>query len=234
MKKVIQLCLLAVIGLNLNAQTWVNFDFTVPMDKAETFNTTWEEFMNSETGKALPMCFMSQHEMGAATHNTSISFVADDVKEMAPLFDYQAIFQNPDFMKMYAWFGMNVLPHRQQTGVRLMGSTEKEGNYYQAFWGFEVSDPMTMAVAFDQLIKDSQAKLDEHNVEIALHQAMAGQEGAITHYISGNFKDYVTFMTASQEMYQSEGFGKFAQATATNENPLTWTRTIMGAWNVPE
>ena len=49
MKKVIQLCLLAVIGLNLNAQTWVNFDFTVPMDKAETFNTNWEEFMNSET-----------------------------------------------------------------------------------------------------------------------------------------------------------------------------------------
>ena len=43
------------MGLNVNAQTWVNFDFTVPMDKAEAFNTNWAEFMNTETGKALPM-----------------------------------------------------------------------------------------------------------------------------------------------------------------------------------
>ena len=234
MKNIIQLFLLVFMGLNLNAQTWVNFDFTVPMEKAEAFNTNWAEFMSSETGKALPMCFMSQHEMGAATHNTSISFVSDDVNALAPLFDYQAIFQNPDWMKMWAWFGMNVEPTRQQTGVRLMGSTEKEGNFYQAFWGIEVADPMATAAAFDQLIKDSQADLDKYNVEIALHQAMAGQDGAISHYISANFRDYVTFMTASQAMYQSEGFGKFAQATVANRNPLTWTRTIMGAFNVPE
>ena len=125
MKHFFQLLLMTSLGLNLTAQTWVNFDFTVPMDKAELFNANWAEFMNTETGKSLPTCFMSQHEMGAATHNTSISFVSDDVQDMAPLFDYQAIFQNPDFMKMYAWFGMNVEPTRQQTGVRLMGSTAK-------------------------------------------------------------------------------------------------------------
>ena len=234
MKHFFQLLLMTSLGLNLTAQTWVNFDFTVPMEKAELFNANWAEFMNTETGKSLPTCFMSQHEMGAATHNTSISFVSDDVQDMAPLFDYQAIFQNPDFMKMYAWFGMNVEPTRQQTGVRLMGSTAKEGNFYQGFWGIEVADPMATAAAFAELVKDSQPILDELNVEIALHQAMAGQEGAISHYISANFKDYATFMTASQTMYQSEGFGKFAQATAANRNSLTWTRANMNAWNLPE
>lgn len=227
--------LLALCSIvSLSAQTWVNWDMNIPGDKAEEFNVAWATFMSSETGKTLPTCFLSQHEMGEATHNMSISFIGESADDLAPLFDYQAIFQNPDFMKMFSWFNMNAEPHRTQTGVQVMASAPKEGNGYQAFWGIEVANPMATAAAFQQLIADSQDKLDEHNVEIALHQAMAGQAGAISHYISANFKDYATFMNASQDMYQSEGFGKFAMATQSDVNALTWTRTVMNAWNTGE
>ena len=40
--------------LNIFAQSWVNFDFTVSPAKVEEFSKAWGEFMASETGKGLP------------------------------------------------------------------------------------------------------------------------------------------------------------------------------------
>ena len=234
MNKTFTLLVAVALSFGASAQTWVNWDFTVPADKQEEFNAVWAKFMASETGKALPMCFVSQHDMGEATHNTSISFIGESADALAPLFDYAAIMQSPEWMEPFMWFGMNADPYRTQTGYQIAASAQKEGNGYQAFWGVEVADPMATAGAFQQLIADSQPLMDEYNVEIALHQVLAGQPGAITHYIGGNFKDYATFIKASQVMYQSEGFGKFAMATQANVNPLTYTRTIMGAWNTGE
>lgn len=227
------LLFLLTIG-QISAQTWVNWDFTVPQEKQEEMTILWNTFMETESGKALPLNFLSQLEMGEATHNMSISFIGDDPDAMSALFDYQAIMQNPEFMKPFMWFGQNTEPHRTQTGYQIAGSAEKEGNFYQALWGLEVSNPGATAAAFTQLLVDTKSLLDEYNVELSIHQALAGQEGAISHYILGNFKDYATFIKASQAMYQSEGFGKYANATAANANPLTTTRTIMGAWNVGE
>ena len=226
--------LLNAAVVQMSAQTWVNWDFTVPMEKQEEMMTTWATFMESESGKALPLNFVSQLEMGEATHNMSISFIGDDIDAMSALFDYQSIMQDPDFMAPFMWFGMNTETHRTQTGYQIAGSEEKEGNFYQALWGLEVANPAATAEAFAQLLVDTKPLLDEYNVELSIHQALAGQEGAISHYILGNFKDFGTFISASQVMYASPGFGKFAQATAANVNPLTTTRTIMGAWNAGE
>ena len=235
MKKITMFALLIASSvLQLSAQTWVNWDVNVPQEKQEEMMVMWNTFMETKTGKALPYNFMSQLEMGEATHNMSLSFIGDDADALAALFDYDAIMQNPDFAKPFMWFGQNVEPHRTQTGYQIAGSEQKGGNFYQALWGIEVADPATTAAAFVDLIVDTKPLLEEYNVDISIHQALAGQEGAISHYILGNFKDYVTFLKASQAMYQSPGFAKFAQATSANVNPLTTTRMLMGAWNTGE
>ena len=83
MNKTFTLLVAVALSFGASAQTWVNWDFTVPADKQEEFNAVWAKFMASETGKALPMCFVSQHEMGEATHNTSISFIGESADALA-------------------------------------------------------------------------------------------------------------------------------------------------------
>ncbi|OUU01830.1 MAG: hypothetical protein CBB99_02275 [Bacteroidetes bacterium TMED39] len=234
MRKITVTIIALMFTLNIFAQSWVNFDFTVPPAKVEEFSKTWGEFMASETGKGLPTAFLTQAEAGEQTHTHSILFYTESLDDLGKLFDYKSIFENEDWMKMWSFWSANVEGVRQQYGTQLLNSTNKEGNFFQGIWGIKAINPQTTGAAFAQLIKDNQAILDKYNAEIAIHQAFAGQEGEISHYITGNFKNFATYMKCSSEFYQSEGFGKFAAATSANSNLLTITRTILGAWNLPE
>lgn len=213
--------------------SFINFDFRVPVDKQQVFMEAMNTFYNSETGKKFPQSALTQHMFGYDENFThSLTAWDEDVKNVNKMIDPSLIVGNKDFEKLMMTFSeIGWEPYQSVTGRELISSKPVEGNSFQTLWFINVDNPQETAKAFKHLIKDSEKMLQEMNVRMALGQLLSGQQKGETHYVIATFKDYETFMKASEKMYQSEGFAKWMASTNKNKQIRTDSRMVISMWN---
>lgn len=239
MKKISLLfTVLSVSILSCFAQSsWINYEFKVSPDKAEAFTDALNTFMTSETGKKLPMAFLTENTLGNQNTTHHVSFLTDDPNSAGKLLD-PTNWENGDYKAMgEVMTKLGTLPTRSFSGMPVVQSNQKVGNGFQVIYGMNVpfAAQMDVAKAFQEVVEKIQPLLDENNAELALHQHIAGDDRNITHWAVESHKDYASMLKTQQKLMQSPEFAKMFMAMAAGNvtNPLTIARTMLMVWNAP-
>lgn len=240
MKKITLLSITLIYSITSSfAQTsWINYEFTVSPDKQEAFIGALNTFMTSETGKTLPMAFLTENTLGKqeeCTHH--VSFICEDPDQAGKLLD-PTNWENGDYQKMgEAMTTLGTLPRRSFSGMPIVQSSQKPNNGFQMIYAMNVpfSSQMDVATAFGEVVEKIQPLLDENNMELSLHQHIGGDDRNVTHWALESHKDYASMLKAQQKLMQSPEFGKMFSAMGAGNvtNPLTIGRTILMVWNAP-
>lgn len=221
--------------ISLSAQTWVNWDFTVPAGKDMAVMQGFDKFMKSETGQGLAMAALTANMLGPGDWTHSFTVWHDDIDKIAPFMDMNAIMANKDFQEVFMMFNtLGIEPANSATGSHMMSTTAKGGNSFQCIWFLKAKDPMSTATAFGKMSGAMQEFFDEHNVQVSFGQIASGNQDGESHYVIASFKDYKTFMQVSNEASQKEAFQNWFMETAEDENTRTLSRQALALWNVPE
>ena len=227
------LAILLIVSIQLSAQTWINWDFSVPQGKEMQIQQAFDTFMTSETGKTLGYAAMTSNDLGMQTHTHSFSVWHEDISKISPFLDWSMIMSNKDFQKIFFMFGkLGIEGYQASTGTHLISSEPAIGNSFQTLWFFTAKDPMKTAMAFKKMVTATQPMLAENNVAVSLGQIMSGASNGESHYVIATFKNYETFMNFSGNIYQTDAFLAFSEATSDNINTRTISRSAMGVWNI--
>ena len=225
--------ILFIISIQLSAQTWINWDFTVPQGKEMQIQQAFDTFMTSDTGKTLGYAAMTSNDLGMQTHTHSFSVWHEDISKISPFLNWSMIMSNPDFQQIFTKFGeLGIEGYQASTGSHLISSEPAMGNSFQTLWFFTAKDPMKTAMAFKKMVTATQPMLAENNVAVSLGQIMSGASNGESHYVIATFKNYETFMNFSGKIYQTDAFLAFSEATADNINTRIISRSAMGFWNM--
>ncbi len=225
--------ILFIISIQLSAQTWINWDFTVPQGKEMQIQQAFDTFMTSDTGKTLGYAAMTSNDLGMQTHTHSFSVWHEDISKISPFLNWSMIMSNPDFQQIFTKFGeLGIEGYQASTGSHLISSEPAMGNSFQTLWFFTAIDPMKTAMAFKKMVTATQPMLAENNVAVSLGQIMSGASNGESHYVIATFKNYETFMNFSGKIYQTDAFLAFSEATADNINTRIISRSAMGVWNM--
>lgn len=223
------------LSVGLSAQTWINWDFTVPAGKDMAVMQGFDKFMKSETGQNLGMAALTSNMLGPGDWTHSFTVWHDDIDKIAPFMDMNMVMTNKDFQEVFMMFNeLGIQPANSATGSHMASTTPKGGNAFQSIWFMKVKDPMASATAFGKMSGAMQDFFDKHNVQVSLGQMSSGNENSETHYVLASFKDYKTFMQVSAEASQSEAFQTWFMETAQDENTRTLSRQALSMWNIPQ
>ena len=221
--------ILLIVSMQLSAQTWINWDFTVPMGKEMEIQQAFDTFMTSDTGKTLGYAAMTSNDLGMQTHTHSFSVWHEDISKISPFLDWSMIMSNKDFQQIFTTFGkLGIEGYQASTGAHLISSEPAMGNSFQTLWFFTAKDPMKTVMAFKKMVTATQPMLSENNVAVSLGQIMSGASNGESHYVIATFKNYETFMNFSGKIYQTDLFLAFSEATSDNINTRTISRSAMG------
>lgn len=224
-----------LLSANLSAQTWINWDFTVPSGQEMAVMQGFDKFMKSETGQGLAMAALTSNMLGPGDWTHSFTVWHDDIDKLAPFMDMNVVMANKDFQEVFMMFNtLGIEPANSATGTHMMSTALKGGNSFQSIWFLKAKDPMASATAFGKMSGAMQGFFDKHNVQVSFGQIASGNRDGESHYVIASFKDYKTFMQVSNEASQQEAFQTWFMETAEDENTRTLSRQAMALWNVPE
>ena len=146
MKKIsISLLLALCATFTTQAQTsWINWEFNVPPQKQEAFVGALNTFFTSETGKKLPMAYLTEQTLGNNEVTHHVSVISEDVDAIGKMLDPSNWQKNEDYQAMgQAMTDLGTLPLRSFTGMPVAQSSQK-GNGFQIIY--------SMNVPFDQIM----------------------------------------------------------------------------------
>jgi hypothetical protein len=238
MKKIsISLLLALCATFTTQAQTsWINWEFNVPPQKQEAFVGALNAFFTSETGKKLPMAYLTEQTLGnnEVTHHVSVQ--SDDVDAVGKMLD-PSNWENGDYQAMgQAMTTLGTLPLRSFTGMPLAQSSQK-GNGFQMIYFINVPFDQMMPVtgAFQNLITTMQPLFDELSMEMSMHQHIAGDDRGVSHYAVESHKSYADYLRAQNKLMQAPEFGEMFEVMGKGkvQNTYTIARTMLMMWNVP-
>ncbi len=238
MKKVSNLIIISFCSalVSYAQPSWINYEFNVPPQKQESFVNALNKFFASETGKNLPMAFLTEQTLGNQEVTHHVSFVSDDVDLMGKMLD-PANWQNGDYQEMgQTMTELGTLPLRSFTGMHIVQSAQTS-NGFQVIYAMNVpfDKQMFLAESFQNTVKEMQPLLDKLSMELALSQHIAGDDRGVTHYAVESHKSYADFLRAQGVLMQSPEFAKMFDAMGQSnvQNPFTIARTTLMVWNVP-
>lgn len=221
-------------------ESWINYEFDVPPEKAEAFVGALNTFFNTKTGKSLPIAYLTEQTLGNQEVTHHVSFVSDDVDLMGKLLD-PSNWESEDWMKLgMAMTELGTLPIRSFSGMPIVASLPKPeaNNGFQVIYAMRVgfNEQMNILQSFQSSVSAMQPLLDDLNIEISLHQHIAGDDRNVTHWAIESHQNYASFLRAQQRMMQSAEMGKMfdAMGRANVQNPMTIARTVLIAWNTPK
>ena len=220
------------------AQTsWINWEFNVPPQKQEAFVGALNTFFTSETGKKLPMAYLTEQTLGNGEVTHHVSVLSDDTDGIGKMLDPSNWQKNEDYQAMgQAMTELGTLPIRSFTGMLLAQSSLK-GNGFQMIYSMNVpfDQMMPFTEVFQNLIKTVQPVLDEVSAEMSLSQLIAGDDRGVTHYVVESHKSYADYLKAQNSLMQIPEFGKMFEVMGQGNitNPSTIARTMLMMWNAP-
>ncbi|MDA9313093.1 hypothetical protein N9515_10770 [Vicingaceae bacterium] len=239
MKKISTILIIAFFTVfTSQAQTsWINWEFNVPPQKQDAFVGAINTFFNSETGKKLPMAYLTEQTLGNNEVTHHLSVVSDNADAIGKMLDPSNWQKNGDYQAMgQVMTELGTLPLRSFAGMPLVQSTQK-GNGFQVIYSMEVPfDQMTpITEAFQNLVNTMQPLLDDLSGEMSLHQHIAGDDRGVTHYALESYKSYADYLRAKNKLMQAPEFGEMFEAMGQGNihNPYTIARTMLIMWNAP-
>ena len=240
MKKIsISLLLALCATFTTQAQTsWINWEFNVPPQKQEAFVGALNTFFTSETGKKLPMAYLTEQTLGNNEVTHHVSVISEDVDAIGKMLDPSNWQKNEDYQAMgQAMTDLGTLPLRSFTGMPVAQSSQK-GNGFQIIYSMNVPFDQIMPITetFQNLVKTMQPLLNEVSAEMSLSQHIAGDDRGVTHYALESHKSYAHYLKAQNRLMQAPEFGKMFETMGKGNitNPNTIARTMLMMWNAPK
>ena len=239
MKKIsISLLLALCATFTTQAQTsWINWEFNVPPQKQEAFVGALNAFFTSETGKKLPMAYLTEQTLGNNEVTHHVSVLSEDADGIGKMLDPSNWQKNKDYQAMgQAMTELGTLPIRSFTGMLIVQSSLK-GNGFQMIYSMNVpfDQMMPFTDVFQNVVKTMQPLLNEVSAEMSLSQHIAGDDRGVTHYAVESHKSYADYLKAQNKLMQAPEFGKMFEAMGQGNitNPSTIARTMLMMWNAP-
>lgn len=239
MKYFLTSMIIACAVFTTQAQTsWINWEFNVPPQKQEAFVGALNTFFTSETGKKLPMAYLTEQTLGNREVTHHVSVMGEDADVIGKMLDPSNWQKNQDYQAMgQAMTDLGTLPLRSFTGMPIVESSQK-GNGFQIIYSMNVPFDQMMPIteAFQNLVKTMQPLLDELSAEMSLNQLIAGDDRGVTHYAVESHKSYADYLRAQNKLMQAPEFGKMFEAMGQGNitNPSTIARTMLMMWNAPK
>ena len=239
MKKIsISLLLALCATFTTQAQTsWINWEFNVPPQKQEAFVGALNTFFTSETGKKLPMVYLTEQTLGNNEVTHHVSVLSEDADGIGKMLDPSNWQKNKDYQAMgQAMTELGTLPIRSFTGMLIVQSSLK-GNGFQMIYSMNVpfDQMMPFTDVFQNVVKKMQPLLNEVSAEMSLSQHIAGDDRGVTHYAVESHKSYADYLKAQNRLMQAPEFGKMFETMGKGNitNPNTIARTMLMMWNAP-
>jgi hypothetical protein len=238
MKHLLTSMIIACAVFTAQAQTsWINWEFNVPPQKQEAFVGALNTFFTSETGKKLPMAYLTEQTLGNNEVTHHVSVMSEDVDAIGKMLDPSNWQKNEDYKAMgQAMTELGTLPLRSFAGMPVVQSFQK-GNGFQIIYSMNVPFDQMMPITetFQNLVKTMQPLLDELSAEMSLHQLIAGDDRGVTHYALESHKSYADYLRAQNRLMQAPEFGKMFETMGKGNitNPSTIARTMLMMWNAP-
>ena len=240
MKKIsISLLLALCATFTTQAQTsWINWEFNVPPQKQEAFVGALNTFFTSETGKKLPMVYLTEQTLGNNEVTHHVSVLSEDADGIGKMLDPSNWQKNKDYQAMgQAMTELGTLPIRSFTGMLIVQSSLK-GNGFQMIYSMNVpfDQMMPFTDVFQNVVKKMQPLLNEVSAEMSLSQHIAGDDRGVTHYAVESHKSYADYLKAQNRLMQAPEFGKMFETMGKGNitNPNTIARTMLMMWNAPK
>lgn len=238
MKHFLTSIIIACSVFTAQAQTsWINWEFNVPPQKQEAFVEALNAFFTSETGKKLPMAYLTEQTLGNNEVTHHVSVLSEDADGIGKMLDPSNWQKNKDYQAMgQAMTELGTLPLRSFTGMPVVQSSQK-GNGFQIIYSMNVpfDQMMSFTEVFQNTVKKMQPLLNEISAEMSLSQHIAGDDRGVTHYAVESHKSYADYLRAQNKLMQSPEFGKMFEAMGQGNitNPYTIARTMLMMWNAP-
>lgn len=238
MKHFLTSIIIACSVFTTQAQTsWINWEFNVPPQKQEAFVGALNTFFTSETGKKLPMAYLTEQTLGNNEVTHHVSVISENVDVIGKMLDPSNWQKNEDYQAMgQVMTELGTLPLRSFTGMTVVQSSLK-GNGFQMIYSMNVpfDQMMPFTEVFQNAVKKMQPLLNEVSAEMSLNQHIAGDDRGVTHYAVESHKSYADYLRAQNKMMQSPEFGKMFEAMGQGNitNPSTIARTMLMMWNAP-
>ena len=203
--------------------------FNIVVDSPTEFATLLDAFMKTESGKSITPAALSEwrntNSTVEATHQ--LCFFSDDVVELEGV---RAKFNNAQAGYFRGRIENNTKIEASILGQSLIADPTKFGLPYGVIYAASIQDPVAYGEAFSKMVNGV-----DYDGAIELHEALAGAEPGITHYIVVRDKSFSSWLTQRNEVIQSKVFQEFLEATRDISKPeLTevYTNQLLVQYNV--
>ena len=203
--------------------------FNIVVDSPTEFATLLDAFMKTESGKSITPAALSEwrnkNSTVEATHQ--LCFFSNDVVELEGV---RAKFNNVQAGYFRGRIENNAKVEASILGQSLIADPTKFGLPYGVVYAVSVQDPVAYGEAFSKMVKGV-----DYSGAIELHEALAGAEPGITHYVVVRDKSFSSWITQRNVVIQSKAFQEFVEATrdiTATELTEVYTNQLLIQYNV--
>ena len=181
--------------------------FNIVVESPTEFATLLDAFMKTESGKSVTPAALSEwrnsHSGVAATHQ--LCFFSPDPVELESV---RSKFNNAQAGYFRGRIENNTTIESSVLGQSLIADPTKFNLPYGVIYAVSVEDPVTYGTAFTKMVNSV-----NYDGAIELHEALAGGEPGITHYVVVRDKSYSSWIKQRNPIAQSKAFQEFLAAT---------------------
>ena len=186
--------------------------FNIVVESPTEFATLLDAFMKTESGKSVTPAALSEwrnsHSGVAATHQ--LCFFSPDPVELESV---RSKFNNAQAGYFRGRIENNTTIESSVLGQSLIADPTKFNLPYGVIYAVSVEDPVAYGTAFTKMVNSV-----NYDGAIELHEALAGGEPGITHYVVVRDKSYSSWIKQRNPIAQSKAFQEFLAATRSITN----------------
>ncbi len=182
--------------------------YNIIVDDEVSFANALDGFMQTESGKSMtPVSFSEMVNSGSNYSSThSLCFFSPDASDLE---SNRSKLNNFEGGLLYGAWDSEVTVESSLLGQSLIADPSAFNLNFNVIVQIDVEDPAFYGAAFAKM-KDATADLSEGVIE--LHEALAGQETGITHFVVGREKNMASWIDARNKLFASDAFQEFASS----------------------
>lgn len=203
--------------------------FNMVVDSPTEVATLIDTFMKTDSGKSVGPASLSEwrnfNSKFNATHQ--LCFYSDDPVELESV---RNKFNNAEAGYLRGVIESSVTVESSVLGQSLVADPTKFGFPYGIVYAVSVDDPVAYGKAFTKMVSSV-----DYDGAIELHEALAGAEPGITHFVAVRDKGFASWIGQRNKIIESKAFQEFLSSTRkiTNTN-LTevYTNYLLVQYNI--
>jgi len=181
--------------------------FNMVVDSPTEFATLLNAFMQTESGKSVGPASLSEWRNSNSNFDSThqLCFFSDDPVQLESV---RGKFNNVQAGYLRGRIEGNARVEASILGQSLVADPTKFGFPFGVVYAVSVQDPVAYGKAFTKMVNSV-----DYDGAIELHEALAGAEPGITHFVAVRDKSFSSWIGQRNKINQSKAFQEFLSST---------------------